>query len=323
MPVDEGGSNSGSTAAQAQSADLNSQRKAARLVSVVIAVRNEEQHVREAVSSITSQALVEFEVIVVDDNSTDGTWRILNEIAQGDARVKLIQNPRKGKNSAFNLGVSLAKGDYVCLFAGDDIMPQGALSGRVNAISNTDPAEPVVGLCKLQSFSEDKRFDGHVVPKGEGRGGFTGVSYLMSRAAVSRIFPVPEALPNEDTWMELAVTNLPGLIHVHCGVVGCMWRVHGGNSINMQLDFHSYNEKYTQRMKAISLFFDRHGAELEASKRRELARRVACEEARASGSVVGVMFSKARFVERLRALSTTNRFMYDMRRRLFGLLSGF
>lgn len=292
-------------------------------VSVVIAAKNESLHVQSAVASVLSQAGVNFELIFVDDNSTDNTVEIVNSLAASDERLKVLCNPSSGKCSAFNYGVSKASGDYVCIFAGDDIMPPESLSQRLNAVKAKSSELPVVGLCKLKTISDDKKFDGQLVPKAPGLGGFTGVSYLMSRPVVKKIFPVPESLPNEDTWMEVAVRYMPGWEIVHSDVIGCYWRVHAGNSINMTLSFAEYNRRLTPRMSAFKLFYEKHQSDLDTRGLEFLKARIQCEDARSSGNVLKVLTCPAPLVDRLRALSATNSFFYELRRRLFKLLSGF
>lgn len=291
-------------------------------VSVVVAVKNEQRHVEEAILSILRQKNLRFELIVVDDNSSDDTLSILTDLATRHADMLVFCNPASGKCSAFNYGVARARGAYVCIFAGDDIMPEGALAARWGKVKDFPKDAAVVGLCKLLTLSTTKRFDGHLVPRRPGRGGFTGVSYLMSRAVVANIFPVPETLPNEDTWMELAVTHFPGWQLIHSDIVGCVWRVHEGNSINMLVSFDEYNRKLKPRMSAIPMFYEQYGTKLTEQSKQWLRGKVECEKSREAGSIYGVMTSKVGFVERLRALSTVNRFFYGLRKRLFGLLSG-
>src|SRR5690606_31928506 len=98
--------------AKSLDSDPSNNTERGAIVSVVMAVKNEEQFIREAVCSVTSQASVDVELIVVDDNSTDRTWDILAGLADADSRIRLAKNMLSGKNSAFNLGVSLATGDY-------------------------------------------------------------------------------------------------------------------------------------------------------------------------------------------------------------------
>jgi len=290
-------------------------------VSVVVAVKNEEIYVESAVTSILEQQGLDFEVVVVDDGSNDNTWAILTGLQPLFPNLRLLKNPKAGKCSAFNYGVANATGRFVCVYAGDDLMPAGSLAARFEKVKEYDINEAVVGLCKLITMSENKKFDGHLVPKRAGKGGLTGVSYMMSRSVVSEIFPVPESLPNEDTWMELAVTYFDWTI-VHSDIVGCQWRVHSGNSINMLGDYESYNKKLTPRMSAIRMFYDMHGSKLSARAKEKLYQNVLCEECRVKGDVVGIMTTKTDFVNRLRALSTANGFFYGLRKRLYGLLSG-
>ncbi|WP_201189590.1 glycosyltransferase family 2 protein [Pseudomonas fluorescens] len=291
-------------------------------VSVVIAVKNEEKYVKSALLSILEQKGITFEVIVVDDQSTDATFEILDSLALEYGNLTVLKNPRAGKCSAFNYGITKASGRFTCIYAGDDIMPEGSLAARFAKVSSFAEGDAVVGLCKLITLSEDKKFDGHLVPKRRGQGGLTGVSYMMSQEVVSKIFPVPEVLPNEDTWMELAVTHFVNWNVVHSDIVGCMWRVHSGNSINMLVDFPTYNKKLTPRMAAIGLFFDRHASELSEASKNDLYQKVRCEASRVEGDILGILFSKTSLINRLRALSACNSFFYNLRKKLYGLLSG-
>ncbi len=291
-------------------------------VSIVLAARNENLHIREAVKSILSQKDLSFELIFVDDNSTDNTFGSVASISQNDARLVAHKNPKIGKCSAFNYGISLSRGRFVCIFAGDDVMPPGSLRERFLAVENEPDEVPVVGLSKLITMSEDPKFDGHLVPRAKGRGATSGVSPLMNRMAANFIFPTPEHLPNEDTWMELAVLHMPRWKIIHSDIICCKWRVHSGNSINHTVDFDTYNQKISIRMEALSLFMEKYGAILEDSQKLLLQAKIEIEQARKAGKWFRVLTTKAPLVDRLRALSITNSTMYSIRRHLYGLLSG-
>lgn len=291
-------------------------------VSVVIAARNEQTYISSAVLSVLAQKGVDHEVVVIDDNSTDDTFRIVSDLLAEHPNLRVERNPDSGKCSAFNFGVGLARGRFVCIFAGDDLMPEGSLAARWARVKDCPDDKPVVGLCKLISMSEDKRFDGHLVPRAPGRGVLTGISPLMNRLALHKMFPVPESLPNEDTWMELAVLYFPEWVIDHCDVIGCKWRVHQGNSINMTVPFDEYNRKISLRMTALRMFREKFGGELGAENGKALDARISCEDARLRGSILGVMLSPVGLVDRLRALSITNAFFYRLRSRLYGLFSG-
>jgi len=291
-------------------------------VTIVFAVKNEEIYVESAVGSVLNQTGLRCEVVVVDDGSSDGTFGTLSRLAREHESLRLFRNPGAGKCAAFNYGVRRATGQFVCLFAGDDLMPAGSLAARWGMVENYPKDIPVVGLCKLLTMSTIKRFDGHLVPRRPGRGALSGVSPLMNRLVLEKIFPVPEMLPNEDTWMELAITSFPNWQVVHSDVVGCAWRVHEGNSINMLSDFDDYNKRITSRIRAVPLFYEQYGSELTEEGRQRLRAKIECEQNRIQGNIIRILSSKVGFVDKLRSLSIANRFFYGVRRKLYGILSG-
>ena len=89
-------------------------------ISVVMVVRNEELYIAEAIQSILDQTFKDFELIVVDDNSTDRTREIVNSFE--DNRIHLHSNPNTpGKSGGLNHGYFLARGKYIANMDGDDI----------------------------------------------------------------------------------------------------------------------------------------------------------------------------------------------------------
>lgn len=290
-------------------------------VSVVIAAKNESLHVEEAVLSVADQAGVDFELVFVDDGSTDETFAIVEKLAATRPHIRLMRNPKQGKCSAFNFGVAQTHGRFVTIFAGDDIMPPGSLASRYEAIRAWPEGTPVVGLCKLQMLSDNPKEDGTVIPKAKGQGVMSGVSYLFNRLALAKAFPVPEQFPNEDTFLELAVLHL-GWQQLHSDVIGCRWRIHSGNSINLRSSFDDFNRKITQRMRVIWVFWDQFQSELSPENRALVQAKMRLEESRAKGSVIGVLTTPIHLRDRLRALAYTNAGFYRIRQRLYGLLSG-
>jgi glycosyltransferase EpsE len=89
-------------------------------VSVVTTVYNGEPYTDRAIPGILGQTFHDFEWIIVDDGSTDGTPRVLQELAQRDARVRVFSPGRLGITGAANYGVSQARGEYVARQDFDD-----------------------------------------------------------------------------------------------------------------------------------------------------------------------------------------------------------
>lgn len=87
-------------------------------VSVVVPLYNKEQHVRRCLESIAAQTFQDFEVIIVDDGSTDASASIVRAFA--DERFRLVSQPNAGPGAARNLGVSLAKAELIAFLDADD-----------------------------------------------------------------------------------------------------------------------------------------------------------------------------------------------------------
>lgn len=90
-------------------------------VSVIMPAYNCQRFVREAVSSILAQTFRDFEFIIIDDGSTDGTTRELTTLATGDSRVRLVSRPNTGYTKAINEAMSLATAPLIARMDADDI----------------------------------------------------------------------------------------------------------------------------------------------------------------------------------------------------------
>ena len=85
-------------------------------VSVVIPVCNVEQYLRQCIDSVINQTLHDIEIICVNDGSKDNSEQILEEYASKDTRVKVIFKENAGYGHTMNLGIDMAKGEYIgCL----------------------------------------------------------------------------------------------------------------------------------------------------------------------------------------------------------------
>src|SRR5579864_9121964 len=91
------------------------------LISVIMPVRNLRKYIRSAMDSILTQTLGDFELILVDDRSTDGTSQIIAEYAARDSRIRIVPGTASGLGKALNLGVSQARAPLIARMDGDDI----------------------------------------------------------------------------------------------------------------------------------------------------------------------------------------------------------
>lgn len=88
-------------------------------ISVLMSVYNGDRFLREAIESILRQKMTDFEFIIVDDGSTDGSTGIIRSYP--DPRVKLVQQENRGLSAALNVGLRLAQGRYIARMDADDI----------------------------------------------------------------------------------------------------------------------------------------------------------------------------------------------------------
>src|SRR5215470_17864065 len=104
------------------------------LVSVVMPVYNASKFLNEAIQSLLSQTYPNWELIAVDDGSTDNSWEILSSF--GDRRIKLLRRENGGQCAATNTGLEHIIGDYVQFFDADDVMDSKKIELQVKALND-------------------------------------------------------------------------------------------------------------------------------------------------------------------------------------------
>ncbi len=100
-------------------------------VSVLLPVWNGEAFLRQAMESILRQTFSSFELIVIDDGSTDRTAAMAEELASGDHRVRVLRRPHEGLSATLNAGIADARGEYVARMDADDISVPDRLQKQV------------------------------------------------------------------------------------------------------------------------------------------------------------------------------------------------
>lgn len=112
------------------------------LISVIVPVYNVEKYLWECIDSVLKQTYTNFEVILVDDGSKDSSKYICEEYAVKDARIKVMAKENGGASSARNLGLTVAKGEYIYFLDSDDWIVEDALE-KLLKICESSHAEVV------------------------------------------------------------------------------------------------------------------------------------------------------------------------------------
>lgn len=118
------------------------------LVSIIVPAYNVEQFVKKTLDSIRKQTFSDYEVIVINDGSTDMTKEILKEFCEMDSRFNVIDQENQGVSAARNNGLRMAKGKYVVFYDADDFIPRSALEKMVYT-AESKGADLVIGRLKI------------------------------------------------------------------------------------------------------------------------------------------------------------------------------
>lgn len=101
-------------------------------VSVIIPVYNTGLYVKEAVLSVIDQTLTDIEILIIDDGSSDNSLQIVEKLAAMDNRVVVFSQTNQGQSVARNVGLELARGEYVYFMDSDDLLDKNALYSCYN-----------------------------------------------------------------------------------------------------------------------------------------------------------------------------------------------
>ena len=122
-------------------------------LSVVVPVYNTKRYLNKCVESILAQDFKDFELLLIDDGSTDESPILCDQIAVRDSRVRVFHNTNHGLAYSRNFGIENARGKYICFVDSDDYLSDGAFSFMVKA---ADQTQADIVLCGLIFENEDK-----------------------------------------------------------------------------------------------------------------------------------------------------------------------
>ena len=92
------------------------------MLSIIIPVYNAEKYLKECINSVLRQKLEDYEVILVDDGSTDSSLKICRSYESKNSRVKVLHQTNQGVSSARNSGIKQANGDWLTFIDSDDVI---------------------------------------------------------------------------------------------------------------------------------------------------------------------------------------------------------
>ena len=133
--------------------------------SVIIPLYNKEKHIKETIFSVLNQSFVDFEVIIVNDGSTDNSLEVVKNI--NDARVHIYNKTNAGVSSARNYGIKKAAADYIAFLDADDIWDDNFLYEISILISNYPKNKVFSTAAKIKSPKALYNADYFCIPNNE------------------------------------------------------------------------------------------------------------------------------------------------------------
>ena len=107
------------------------------MVSVVVPIYNTEKYLRQCIESIVSQTYSDLQIIFVDGDSPDNSRKICEEYAAKDPRITILCHENEGLSSDRNVGIDIAKGEYITFVDGDDFLLPDTIRSFVEAATQT------------------------------------------------------------------------------------------------------------------------------------------------------------------------------------------
>lgn len=198
------------------------------MISIAMAAYNGEKYLREQFDSILRQTVQDFELVICDDCSTDGTVRILEEYAQKDSRIKVFVNKENlGFVKNFEKAIKLCSGEYIALSDQDDVWLPEHLEILMRNIKGKDLVCGNAVLCddSLKMNESKTLFDVlpcDFVPQ-ERKSCFfyllfnnfvQGSACLFSRKLCDLVFPFPKNAYFHDHWIALFASMGRGIVYI-------------------------------------------------------------------------------------------------------------
>lgn len=181
------------------------------MISFIMMAKNEESRITDAIVALINQKISDqWELIIIDDGSSDKTFEIASSFAKSDSRVKAFRNIFKGKVLGTGYGYSLSTGEYIKCIDADDVLLPEFFSELINAIPFdahchsalvTDEELRPLALYAVNFNIVDSDYEtvaGNLIslPKW---------SWTFHRKIADIMFPLHQSMPIEDIWMSLVV----------------------------------------------------------------------------------------------------------------------
>lgn len=123
------------------------------MISIIVPVYNVEKYLKKCIESVLRQTYKDFELILVNDGSTDKSGKICDEYLKLDKRIRVIHKKNGGLSDARNIGIKAAKGEYIAFLDSDDWIENNCYETLINLIKENNAD---ISICNFKSVINDK-----------------------------------------------------------------------------------------------------------------------------------------------------------------------
>ena len=131
-------------------------------ISVIVPVFNVRDYLETCVKSIQAQTVADWELILVDDGSADGSGELCDRLAEADGRIRVLHRTNAGVGAARNAGLDAAKGEYILFLDGDDSYEPVAMERLLSLIEDTGADAAAAGALWVNEKGEITK---HIAPQ--------------------------------------------------------------------------------------------------------------------------------------------------------------
>ncbi|MBQ3033806.1 MAG: glycosyltransferase family 2 protein [Deferribacterales bacterium] len=126
-------------------------------ISVIIPVHNSRDYLAQCVESLLNQTFTDFEILLMENFSTDGTYEIAQSLAEKDSRIRLFKLDKKGICNARNEGIEKALGKYIVFMDNDDLVTEDHLQALYDCVSDGSCQMGIAPFAGLYSQGKVKK----------------------------------------------------------------------------------------------------------------------------------------------------------------------
>ena len=125
-------------------------------ISVIIPIYNVEEYLERCVESVVNQTYKNLEILLIDDGSPDKCYKICDDWAKKDKRIKVVHKENGGLSDARNVGIRYSTGKYLCFIDSDDCIDENYIQYMYQAIKDNCSD---IAICKFRKFSDVKTLE--------------------------------------------------------------------------------------------------------------------------------------------------------------------